>query len=119
MTLAAARADAFYAEVAASGVVWAIRDGAGFPTFPTRSGRSAMIFFSSKKRAQTAIKTAASLNGFEPVEIQWTNFCEAWAPGLVRDNLLAGVNWYGNRALGFDLEPMELLTNVEARKKPK
>lgn len=38
-------------------------------------------------------------------------------PGLSQDGLLAGVNWTGARATGFDIQPSELRENVEALRK--
>ncbi|EQA60453.1 hypothetical protein LEP1GSC062_0181 [Leptospira alexanderi serovar Manhao 3 str. L 60] len=31
------------------------------------------------------------------------------AHGLNNDNLLVGINWTGDRAIGYDLEPNEVL----------
>ncbi len=81
-------ATAFYRKVADSGIVWSIRDAAGFPAPTAPDGKRAMPFWSSESNK--------------------------WIPGLVRDGPKAGINWSGEPATGFDVEPEELRRNVEA-----
>lgn len=114
MSIAAAHAAAFYREVAKSNVVWSIKDGGGFPA-PIANGRQrAMPFWSSESRALYIVQNVAAYRGFTPIPIQWQAFCERWVPGLVRDGLLAGVNWSGSSASGYDVAPTDLKRNVEA-----
>ena len=113
MSTAAIHAAAFYREVARARTLWAIRDAHGFPAPAATEGQRAMPFWSSRRRALAVISTAAAYRGFEPVAISWQTFCERWVPGLVRDGLLAGVNWTGERVTGFDVDPRELQRNVE------
>ena len=114
MSQAASQAWAFYRDVAVSRVVWTIRDNAGFPAPETGSGRRAQPFWSSRSRAERIIKTVPAYAGFEPFEIAWDDFCRKWVPGLTRDGLLVGVNWSGERAAGYDIEPERLKQSVEA-----
>jgi hypothetical protein len=114
MTISSAHATAFYREVAATQVVWAIRDAGGFPAPQTFDGKRSMPFWSSKARAAKVVKNVAAYKGFEPVGIPWSVFCERWVPGLTTDGLLAGINWAGPAATGYDVPPVDVQRNVEA-----
>jgi hypothetical protein len=107
-------ATAFYRKVADSGIVWSIRDAAGFPAPTAPDGNRAMPFWSSESRARAVIRAIESYRSFEPEPIHWDVFCNKWIPGLVRDGPKAGINWSGEPATGFDVEPEELRRNVEA-----
>lgn len=114
MSQAASQAWAFYREVAKTRVVWTVRDGGGFPAPMTSSGKRAQPFWSSRSRVEKIIKTVAAYSGFEPYEISWKDFCTEWVPDFVRDHLLIGVNWSGEHAVGYDIEPEQLVRSVEA-----
>jgi hypothetical protein len=114
MSASASQAAQFYREVASSRVVWAIRDGDGFPAPVGDGDKRAMPFWSSESRAMDIIRTIAAYQEFSPVSIAWSVFCERWIPGLTKDGLRAGVNWSGARATGYDIEPSDLKRNVEA-----
>lgn len=113
MSQAASQAWAFYREVAKARVVWTVRDDSGFPTVTT-SGKCAQPFWSSRSRVEQIIKTVPAYTGFEPYEVSWANFCDKWVPDFVRDGLLVGVNYSGKRAVGYDIEPENLVRSVEA-----
>lgn len=115
MSQAGSQAAAFYREVADTGVLWTIRDEAGFPAPLTTGGKRAQPFWSSCSRAEKIVKTVAAYRGFEPVAVSWQEFCEDWVPGLARDGFLVRVNWSGPRAIGYDLEPEELAEIVRIR----
>ncbi|MFT3727256.1 MAG: DUF2750 domain-containing protein [Terricaulis sp.] len=114
MTQAASQAAAFYRDIAKSRSVWTVRDSGGFPAPKTPSGRRAQPFWSSRSRVEKIIATAPAYAAFEAFEISWDEFCRAWVPGLTKDGLLVGVNWSGARALGYDIEPLDVQRNVEA-----
>ena len=113
MSISTAHAAEFYREVAAFGVVWAIKDSGGFPAPQGNDGARAMPFWSSESRALSTIRNVSAYQGFAPVAIEWAVFCERWVPGLIRDGLLAGINWSGATAKGFDISPADLERNVE------
>ena len=114
VSISSINALAFYREVAANGTVWAIRDENGFPAPVNSDGKRAMPFWSLKSRALAVVGKPGAYKGFEPIEIGWQTFYEKWVPGLTRDGLLAGLNWNGASATGFDITPTELLRNVKA-----
>ena len=114
MTNAASQAWAFYRGVAKNQKVWTIRDDGGFPALKTPDGKRSQPFWSSLSRVEKIIKTAPSYAGFEPYEISWADFCQAWVPSMTDDGLLVGVNWSGKKVLGYDLEPKQVQESVEA-----
>lgn len=114
MSIVAAHAAEFYREVAESSKVWSIKDSGGFPAPFSTEGKRVMPFWSSESRALAVIRNVPAYKNFTPVSIEWTVFCHRWVPGLTNEGLLAGVNWSGTSASGFDLEPMDVQRNVEA-----
>jgi hypothetical protein len=108
MSVAAAQADRFFSEVVANGAVWAIRDSGGFPAPENGSGERAMPFWSLESRARTIIDNIPAYEGFVPVRLTLAEFVENWLPGMEKDGLLAGINWSGERATGYDMLPTEL-----------
>lgn len=101
----------FFLEVAKNRVVWAIRDANGFPT-STANGKSAMPFWSTKERAEAVIQQSPPYNDFEPHLITWDNFRENWLAGMERDKIHVGINWAGEKALGYDLDPQTVSKGI-------
>jgi hypothetical protein len=112
---AASQAAAFYRDVVGQQAVWTLRDERGFPAPATPEGR-AQPFWSSRPRVERIIKNVGAYRGFEPVEIKLADFLERWLPSLERDGLRVGVNWSGPRAIGYDLQPADVRTAIEATK---
>lgn len=108
MTASAAQASAFYVEAARAGSVWTVRDEGGFPSPMNGEGVRAMPFWSLRTRAERVISTVAAYRGFSPVEVPLAEFRERWLPGLAKDAVRVGVNWSGERAVGYDLEPEDI-----------
>lgn len=104
MTVSAALADAFYRGVVESRAVWTLRDAGGFPT-PHGDGGRSMPFWSSRSRVERIIANVPAYSSFEPFEISLDDFLARWLPGLERDGLKFGLNWSGERAVGYDVEP--------------
>ena len=115
MTQSASQASAFYKEVASTRIVWTIRDAGGFPAPLNSDGKRSQPFWSSLSRVKKIIQNVDAYSNFEPVEIQWDAFSERWVSGLKSDGILVGVNWSGNRATGYDLDPEEVKKNVECQ----
>jgi Protein of unknown function (DUF2750) len=110
----ASQAAAFYSEVAANRSVWTIRDDAGFPAPATNAGQRAQPFWSSRHRAERVIASVPAYVAFRVVQIAWEDFRSRWAPALKRDRILVGVNWSGERVTGYDLDPEDVVRNVES-----
>lgn len=114
MTQAASQAAAFYRDVARDRMVWTLDDENGYPAPKTRTGQRAMPFWSSKSRVEKIIRTVPGYHGFRPIGFTWEVFVAEWVPDLKTSGLLVGVNWSGEHALGYDLEPDDVVTNVTA-----
>ena len=95
----------FYREVAATGLIWTIRDEGGFPAPLNADGDRTQPFWSSRSRVERIIESVAAYRGFIPVEIALHDFLERWVVGLAKDGILVGVNWTGVRATGYDIAP--------------
>lgn len=113
MSNAAAHAHAFYRQVANERKVWTVKDEGGFPAPKNGEGRRCQLFWSSFSRVRKIIATVPAYGGFEPHEIEWESFRGRWLPGLKKDGLFIGTNWFGPRARGYDVEPDTLLEAIE------
>jgi hypothetical protein len=107
MSAAGMHASAFYKEAVRAGRVWTIRDDAGFPA-PKGDGARAMPFWSSRSRVEKITASVPAYTNFAPFEIELPLFLERWLPGLQRDGLKAGLNWSGERAAGYDVDPQSV-----------
>ena len=112
MSVSAAQAGVFYEEVVAEQVVWTIRDAGGVPVPTNGSGLRAMPFWSKRTRAERIIESVEAYEGFHVQEIPLGEFRERWLPGLAKDGHLVGINWSGQRATGYDIEPEKLLARL-------
>ena len=112
MSVAAAQAASFYAEAIEGAAVWTIRDDGGFPAPKNGAGKRAMPFWSKESRALRIIKNVPAYAEFETFRIELSEFTEGWLPGLDRDGLQIGLNWSGGRAIGYDVEPNEVLDRL-------
>ena len=115
MSQSASQASEFYKQVALSKKLWTVSDENGFPAPLNSEGRRAQPFWSSLSRAQKIIDTVKAYSGFEPYELSWNDFSKKWVPGLTNDGILVGVNWSGQNATGYDIEPETVKSNVEAQ----
>lgn len=113
MSQSASQAHAFYRDVARDRRLWTIRDAGGYPAPMNPDGLRAMPFWSTLSRAQRIIERVPAYQGFEPVELSWRDFRDVWVPDLIRQGQLVGVNWSGPRAVGYDLEPEDVLRRIE------
>lgn len=113
MSVAGINAADFYREAASEGRVWTIRDSEGFPA-PQGDGGRAMPFWSSRERVERVIARVPAFRVFDPFEIDLAAFIGRWLPGLDRDGLKVGLNWSGDRAMGYDVEPKSVLAALAA-----
>lgn len=110
MSVSAAHASAFYREVAEQGAVWTVRDDGGFPAPRNGSGVRSMPFWSLRSRAEAVVTNVPAYSTFELHEIPLAEFRDRWLPGLEEDGVLVGVNWSGERATGYDIEPATVIS---------
>jgi Protein of unknown function (DUF2750) len=113
MSQAASQAAAFYTQSVENDAVWTVRDEGGYPAPENREGRRSQPFWSSLSRVERIIENVPAYDGFEPEEIALSTFLDEWLPELESDGLLIGLNWSGERATGYDLEPNAVKEAVE------
>ena len=105
MSVAAAQASAFYREAILEGAVWTIRDDGGFPAPMNSSKRRVQPFWSKDSRARKVIENVSAYAGFATHKVTLRDFLYKWLPGLERDGLEVGLNWSGDKAVGYDVPP--------------
>lgn len=115
VSISAAHADAFYTEVLRERSVWTLCDSKGFPAPVNTDGRRSAPFWSLRSRAERIARSVPAYANMEPVEIGIDVWRERWLPGLERDGLLVGLNWSGDRATGYDLQPADVERSLAAR----
>lgn len=113
MTTSSLHAAAFYKEITENKKLYTVKDKNGHPSPLNLSGKRAMPFWSSRSRTEKIIEKVKDYNNFEVNEISLNEFRERWLPGLEKDSLLVGINWSGDIATGYDIEPNEVLSNIE------
>lgn len=114
MTVSAAQAAAFFAEVLAGGEVFGVEDDEGVPAPRNGSGDRAMPFWSKRSRAEKVCATVPAYAGFRVFALPLTEWRERWLPDLAGDGLRIGINWSGRRATGYDFTPDELFARLDA-----
>ncbi len=113
MGQSASQAAAFYRDVARQGFLFTIRDDGGYPAPLKSSGRRAQPFWSSESRVKRVAKVCPAYAPFSLEKVTWAEFLETWVPFLEDSGTLVGVNWSGKSATGYDLEPRDVVANVE------
>ncbi len=115
MSASAAQASAFYDEALAEGSVWTLRDGGGIPAPLNSAGQRAMPFWSKETRVVKVRTAVPAYQGFETVRVPLDEWRTRWLPGLANDKLLVGLNWSGESATGYDVHPIDVEANSDAR----
>ena len=113
MSQSASQAAIFYRDVEASGIVWTIKDQDGYPAPKNKDGVRSMPFWSSKSRVERIIRKVPAYENFEPVELDLNEFYNYWLQELKSAKQLVGVNWSGERAVGYDLNPETLINWID------
>ncbi|MDN4502592.1 DUF2750 domain-containing protein [Alteromonadaceae bacterium BrNp21-10] len=106
-------AQSFCKEAISNGKVWGIKDATGIPVPEGDGGIKTMPFWSSEANAQAFVSQAKNYVGFEIFEVALTIFVDKWLTGLATDEVLVGLNWSGEHALGADIEPENLKEAIE------
>ena len=113
MSLSAAHAQSFFDELDAA-LVWTIEDDGGVPAPEGATGHRVMPFWSRESRAQKIIEHVPAYAGFRVRQIPLGEWEERWLPGITRDGLHVGLNWYGSSATGYDFTPRQVLERLAA-----
>ncbi|WP_204299686.1 DUF2750 domain-containing protein [Actinoplanes campanulatus] len=105
MSQSGSQAAAFFNEVAR------YRVDQGSPAPMTSSGRRAMPYWSSKARAQRAIKVwGGDLRVASMTLEKWR---DEDLPQLAEEDLRVGINWTGPRLTGWDITVSEALNRLD------
>ena len=75
-----------------------------------------MPFWSLESRARKIIDNVDAYRGFETFRLTLEAFENNWLVGMEEDGLLAGLNWAGKRAVGYDMTPGDVRASIAARK---
>jgi hypothetical protein len=105
MSQSASQAAAWRRDVQANGEIWTVEDEAGIPAPRNAEGRRAMPFWSTRDRVEKIIATVPDYSAFRPRRLTLDEFRSDWLDGLESDGLLLGINWSGEGATGYDVEP--------------
>ena len=113
MSKTAGQWNAFIKETIKYRKIWTIRDEGGIPTSTNIDGETSMPFWSLKSRAEKIIENVPDYNGFQPYEIGFEEFLNRWLKGLEKDGLYLGINWSEKRAIGYDINPKNVLERIQ------
>ncbi|MFZ2957133.1 MAG: DUF2750 domain-containing protein [Candidatus Ozemobacteraceae bacterium] len=113
MALVDANFSDFIEEILSDQMVFTLEDDGGIPCPTNAQGKTTMPFWSSRTRAEKITILVTAYEGFRVREIPLENFLEKWLPGLVRDGADVGINWSGQKALGYDVDPQGLKQEIE------
>ena len=97
----------FVERVAASGIVWGLKNAAGWAVCDSNGeqGGDVMPFWSDRAYAVRA--AVDDWSDYEPTEIPIAVFIDRWLQGMTEDEVLVGTNWdTSNR--GFEIAAAEL-----------
>jgi hypothetical protein len=115
MSLSAAQAQAFFDELDGT-CVWTIEDDGGVPAPKGETGHRVMPFWSRESRARKIVGNVPAYAGFRSRRIPLDEWVERWLPGMARDGLRVGLNWYGSHATGYDFTPGQVLKRLAAHR---
>jgi hypothetical protein len=110
MSVAAAQYDKFKRQVASEKVVWTFTEAGDYLVFPVREGE-AVPFWSSQSRLQLVCKHHSKYSRYQQVSLSLTEFL-ALLERLRGGNISVGVNWSGERLIGYDVSVESLLTGL-------
>jgi len=74
-----------------------------------------MPFWSMESRTLQVIENVGAYRGFEAVQLELDAFVGHWLMGSQRDGLMVGLNWSGDRAMGYDLQPADVRARPTAQ----
>ena len=112
MSIAAAQSSVFYEQVAREGRVFTVLDADEFLVF--RIGDHEVVpFWSSRSRIETVQKRSPKYLAWKIEELPLAGFLEKTLALLQEENVRVGVNWAGDRLVGYDVPVAELRKTLE------
>jgi hypothetical protein len=114
MSLAAAHAEKFYDEVVRKGKVFTFDDGEKYLVFPVRDCE-VVPFWSSRSRCVKLQAMHSKYAGWHICEEPLEQFIEKTLKLLGTQGIQVGINWTGERLIGYDISVEELLEKLKQR----
>jgi Protein of unknown function (DUF2750) len=111
MSVAAAQYDKFKQQVVADGLAWTFTEADDYLVFPVREGE-AVPFWSSQSRLKKVCKYHPKYSRYQQVSLPLAEFLEL-LPRLQADKVSIGVNWSGERLVGYDVSADSLLAGLQ------
>ncbi|GAA1042346.1 hypothetical protein GCM10009557_68150 [Virgisporangium ochraceum] len=111
MSQSGSQAAAFFREVAEHRQVWWVGDDGGSPAPETGGGQRAFPYWSSEARARRAADTWGG--GVRAVSMPLDVWRELALPDLAGDGYLVGINWTGDRLVGWEFTVAEVLNRLD------
>jgi hypothetical protein len=109
MSVAAAHAAAFRREVATDRQVWTVLEDGSYIAPHKPDGTRAMPFWSKGSRAKLVVDRVPAYHGLAIVSFALAPWLTELLPWLAEQDVLVGVNWSGERALGYDVPANQVL----------
>ncbi|MFG2164930.1 DUF2750 domain-containing protein [Micromonospora chersina] len=109
MSIAGAHAAAFRREVSTDRQVWTLLEDDSYIAPHKPDGTRAMPFWSKGSRAKLVVDQVAAYHGLTIVSFALEPWLTDLLPWLAEQSVLVGVNWSGERALGYDVPAQDVL----------
>jgi hypothetical protein len=105
------QAAAFFQEVARTRLVWFVRDDDGSPAPQNAAGQRVFPYWSSEARARHATEIWGA--GLRTESVGLDSWRGAALPDLAEEGYLVGVNWTGERLVGWEFTVAEVLNRLD------
>ncbi len=111
MSIAAAQYDKFKKQIIKEGKVYSFTQDDEYLVYPM-ADKEVIPFWSSKDRLQQIQERYPKYQGYAITELTFDEFYK-WLPTLKDDNVSIGVNWSGERLIGYDVDADELVKSLD------
>lgn len=112
MSIAAAQANIFYREVSSKKSAFTFLDDESFLVFPV-AGQEVVPFWSTRSRVLLVQRNHPKYARFGISEVPLEEFLANTLPQLEEEGIRVGLNWSGQRLVGYDLSVVELRKNLD------
>ncbi len=114
MSIAAAHATKFYEQVVSEGAVYTVEDSAEYLVFRIRD-HDVVPFWSSDSRVRAIQDRNPKYRKWNLTRQPLAEFMSRTLPLLEREGIHVGLNWSGERLVGYDVSVQELRSTLEHR----
>ncbi|HVF06711.1 MAG TPA: DUF2750 domain-containing protein [Frankiaceae bacterium] len=106
--MASATVKTFCREALAAGEVWHLLGRPGAPAAPLDDGRQALLFWSTRARAERVVARVPLFAGYQVGSVRLGLWRDRWLVNLAAEGMRVGLNWPATYAVGTHLEPEEV-----------